>query len=143
MRDSILRRFIGRLRTKNVSRRGASRRTRQLAFESFEARQMFSASEIVIENGLTGADNWLVRAPSVPGERAAAPNSITWNGFTDSTQQTYNDRIQGYTSRISYDLSEPELAIDFKVDAPGTTKWDVEIHRLGHYGGKGAPWSKD
>jgi hypothetical protein len=61
-----------------------------------------------------------------------APYGIAWNGFTDSTQNAA-DRIQGFTTRMSYDLAEPNLGIDFKVDSP-IRNYDIEIYRLGWYG---------
>jgi hypothetical protein len=80
---------------------------------------MFSAQDIVAENALPGTD-WdtvLVGAPPT-SDRPTAPGGFAYNGYTDSTQQQYNDRIQGYTGRPSYDLGESELTIEFKVDSP-------------------------
>jgi hypothetical protein len=101
MRDSILRRFIGCFSSrKDQNRKGSRWRSthRRLAFESCEARQMFSAADIFSENMLTGAVDWQVRSPDqdlydqndqliAERERPRAPYGIAWNGFTDSTQQ--------------------------------------------------------
>jgi hypothetical protein len=68
---------------------------------------MFSAQDIVAENALPGTD-WdtvLVGAPPT-SDRPTAPGGFAYNGYTDSTQQQYNDRIQGYTGRPSYELGE-------------------------------------
>ena len=101
---------------------------------------MFSGSAIFEENVRGGASNWQVIAPTA-AQRPVGPNGIIWNGFTDSTQLTYADRIQGFTSRMSYDLGEQELAVEFKVDCPNVP-FDVEIYRLGDYGGDGCVMDK-
>lgn len=151
MRHSILRRFRDRFGAPLDSKRSASRRSacsRRLSFERFEERQMFAAADIFAENMHSGATDWQVRSPSQDvydqndqlialGERPRAPYGIAWNGFTDSTQTRYSDRIQGFTTRMSYDLAEPNLGIEFKVDSP-TQNYAVEIYRLGYYNGAGA-----
>jgi hypothetical protein len=125
-----------------VSRRRYALSRRRFGFESLEARWMLNAQDIIDENALQGVARtvWEVKAPITvqptpnhpPIERHPSPYNVPWNGFTDSTLQTYSDRIQGFTSRVSYDLGEPNLTIEFKVDSP-TANFDVEIYRLGDY----------
>ena len=117
MRDSLFRRFVCLFtpsKNTNRLRRGRSA-IRRLEFQSLEPRQMFSADAIRLENLLPGAIQWQAAAP-VPGDRPASPYDIPWNGYVDSTQLLFGDRIQGYTSRASYDLGEAQLAVDFKPD---------------------------
>jgi hypothetical protein len=96
---------------------------------------MMSADEIRLENLQTGVATWQAAAP-IAGDRPAPVAAVAWNGYVDSTQ-FFGDRIQGYTSQFSYDLGDSELTVQFMVESPGAN-FDVEVYRLGYYGGNGA-----
>jgi hypothetical protein len=100
-------------------------RARRLAFESLENRELFSATQIRDENLLPGfVGNWQADRPQTLG-------GFTQNGSTDDKLQNAA-RIQGYTSKPSYNLGEP---IDFKIDSGWS--YEVRIFRLGYYQDRG------
>jgi hypothetical protein len=102
------------------------RSQRRLCFESLETRQLFSAAQIRDENLLPGFNGvWTADSPP-------AANGNAQNGSTDDKLQSAT-RIQGYTSKPSYNLGEP---IDFRIDS--TSSYEVRIFRLGYYQGLGA-----
>jgi hypothetical protein len=104
-----------------------SRRTqKRLRFESLEPRQMMTAEEILFENGLTPASQPYELQFTLP-----APGGFQFNGSVDSTFASQT-RIQGYTSKPSYNLGE---LVEFKIDA--MSSYDVYIFRRGWYGGVG------